>query len=1139
MSYKLHVVPQNLTIWVNNTNGFWTKRRHIMEFYCGLPQWDAIILSEVKLLDNNKLDILKSSYKNLHFNHLEGSPSGSGGILIISRESIQIKNTYKNLIMLFNIKGYDIAATYAPPDKRNIKVLTTLSKWLNSGDYFYIAGDLNGTLNDVDRFPYREGHNNERDLNVRKFLLDEMMTVHPFTGTEYTYFGYGTKSIIDHFVGPLIDYNNVAIHTVPIPCFRDKNNEMKRLSDHVPMRIRINVSPEDLPKKKSQFRFNDFWLEDPNFCNALEDSLINVKSPVLASAITKNLVYNVQAMEITVGREFTTSIAREERKKAKKKDHYRFSQAANKEMSNRMHYDPNDCPSVVPAIYIGDEKITEQSEISFHFKKFFSKLFKKKDDLNSESFDVKDDKFNLPNALDLSNLDQVMSSLSEKTAPGSSGITNKAWKAIFEFNIELFTEYFNELWNGKDLPTQLKEGVMILLKKKNDPRDANEYRGITLLDSFYKIYCKILAKLLEKQMDLKIHHTQFGFIPGRFIQENIVELLMITRNAKGFCLFIDFRKAFDSVDHDYLKHILSKRMCPAWATRLANTLGGKTRIDVNGKLSEPIECESGCRQGDPLSPFLFALAIDPLLRKLDSSLKGIKYNKSVFKQAGYADDLVIFCQDINDLIEAVRILNNFERSSGLAMNRSKTKLFNLENMDISEYEEISDIEQVVKYKYLGLNITMFGVVLMEQWWDSVLQKVLKLKKAQRVSSKLAKARLISSYISSVFVYSLWVTNFTEDMQKRYHTVAKEIIGNVSFDRMTASKHGLNLLHLSDLSRRLKLSWIKTMHLAACRKSPPPWVKAWCYNKRNYIPSWLNHDNIRNNNNAQTNLPEIEDMLKELPSLSWSPNIGQEVYLSTDYNNEGKFRVIKHVDNNEYLLDAGLGVRFKFESCNFFPHNIGTVEGALGFLRKITHCNNIEITQIKAKSFKTELRCKATKGQTKWIDELNILWDKSIDAVQKYKNLPQKWTDKALEALTVNLPVCYRSTRPKDYRMRCQLCNGPIRSGHFIGQCDYHKILGTIIERITDIKVEPDPDNFLGWILTTLLLWRTHVALLHGKGWRNVFSYFGYYTGYTTLLNIEPNEEIVGFLAKLDDIVDKLGTLPIGTDEEELSRLLYI
>ena len=115
-------------------------------------------------------------------------------------------------------------------------------------------------------------------------------------------------------------------------------------------------------------------------------------------------------------------------------------------------------------------------------------------------------------------------------------------------------DLFNAILNSGFFPSQWSEGIIVPLFKKNDPNDVNNYRGITLVSCFSKIFTGILNNRLKNwaKNNSIISDSQFGFRKGRsttdacFVLNAIIQKIL---NEKGrlYCAFVDFKKAFDSV----------------------------------------------------------------------------------------------------------------------------------------------------------------------------------------------------------------------------------------------------------------------------------------------------------------------------------------------------------------------------------------------------------------------------------------------------------------------------------------------------------------------------------------------------------------------------------------------------------------
>jgi hypothetical protein len=160
---------------------------------------------------------------------------------------------------------------------------------------------------------------------------------------------------------------------------------------------------------------------------------------------------------------------------------------------------------------------------------------------------------------------------------------------------------------------------MILLRKKNEAQEIRDYRSINLMHSFGKLIAKCLACRLALVLNDLVHPYQSTFIQGRSIHDNFhaVHLTCKTLHLKKrsyLLLKIDIAKAFISVCWPFLLEVpqwLGSNQ--RWRDWMSILLGlASTKVLLNGRPGNRICHARGLRQGDPLSPMLFVLAMEVL-----------------------------------------------------------------------------------------------------------------------------------------------------------------------------------------------------------------------------------------------------------------------------------------------------------------------------------------------------------------------------------------------------------------------------------------------------------------------------------------------------------------------------------------------
>jgi len=130
--------------------------------------------------------------------------------------------------------------------------------------------------------------------------------------------------------------------------------------------------------------------------------------------------------------------------------------------------------------------------------------------------------------------------------------------------------------------------------------------------------------------------------------------------------------------------------------------GVKYQVRVDNFMSEAFSVETGLKQGDALSPLLFNIALEKAIRVLQKESRGLNVDEHQIKVLGFADDLNILGDSLDDTVRATEILERAAERIGLHINTDKTKLMELLSTEISlDVMDTIPYVKVEEFQYLG------------------------------------------------------------------------------------------------------------------------------------------------------------------------------------------------------------------------------------------------------------------------------------------------------------------------------------------------------------------------------------------------------------------------------------------------------
>ena len=388
-------------------------------------------------------------------------------------------------------------------------------------------------------------------------------------------------------------------------------------------------------------------------------------------------------------------------------------------------------------------------------------------------------------------IDKIRCKMKDGKAVGIDVIPNEILR--HEGVKTLLLQFVNMCFMYNVIPSVWRMSIISPIPKSSskDPCVPLNYRGISLLSCFYKMYTSLLNMRLGDYCERSgcLVDEQNGFRSGRSCQDHIYALSSIIRNRKSegndtYCAFVDFKKAFDWVPRDLLLYKLATSF--DIHGRLFNNLStifesSSAKIRLNGLLTDSFRVSSGVKQGDIISPLLFSLYLNDLATGIKSLDCGVSINNINLAILLYADDIVLIAPNEDSLQKMISFVNEWCKKWRMAINTDKTQIVHFRKQNSSQTTfsfkfGSHPLSIVSHYKYLGV---IFDEHLSFDYNASVLSTSA-LRALGGIKNKLKNLKecgyksfntLFSSGVISIADYSagIWGTKiFKQTEQVQYH-----------------------------------------------------------------------------------------------------------------------------------------------------------------------------------------------------------------------------------------------------------------------------------------------------------------------------------------------------------------------------------
>ena len=336
----------------------------------------------------------------------------------------------------------------------------------------------------------------------------------------------------------------------------------------------------------------------------------------------------------------------------------------------------------------------------------------------------------LDREIDSAEISRCLRKLKNNKTGGSDGLVGELLKYGGSGMVDLLQQLFSVIWREEIVPPQWREGLIVNLFKKGDKEDPGNYRGITLLSVVGKVFCKIINDRLVKHLEegQALHEGQAGFRKKRSCIDNVYTLNEIVQGRlregkKTYAFFLDVQKAYDTVWRNGLWVKLWDLGVRGRMWRVIKRMyeASRSAVLLDGEKSASFSVEQGVAQGCSLSPILFSVFINDLLKEVEKAELGIHLGEGG-KIGGmlFADDFVGLSDSKEQLQKLIDVVYSYCSKWRLKANvtKSAVMVFTKEAVEGTWKWGEHDLPTVAKYTFLGIDFASNGA------WDGHIKKVL-------------------------------------------------------------------------------------------------------------------------------------------------------------------------------------------------------------------------------------------------------------------------------------------------------------------------------------------------------------------------------------------------------------------------------
>lgn len=377
-----------------------------------------------------------------------------------------------------------------------------------------------------------------------------------------------------------------------------------------------------------------------------------------------------------------------------------------------------------------------------------------------------------------------MKRIKSNTAAGLDGIRKVHLRKVGA--LVIIAKLYNLLLAFKYYPLEWRKNRTTLIPKAGkDCADVRNLRPITIGSIIGRIFSGILDARLRMFITQSIRQKGFTAEDGCKANINLFAgaLARMKSSTGGVVTVVDISKAFDTIPHSMLKSCMLRKGVPISVAEFIRKMyeNCKTIIRARGGQEVEIELKRGVKQGDPLSPLLFNLVLDPIIEELERNTEGIIIQEENVAVLAFADDMILIGKDKEIAKTQLRMLDTYLNSLGMSLSIGKCSTFEIKTKDKTWYLKDPQIqtrdglipcskpEEIIAY--LGARVTPWKGFLKGADIPTITKAINNIKRMKLKPHQ--KIDLIRIYLLPKFIHGLvaspppiWMLEYIDDEVRR-------------------------------------------------------------------------------------------------------------------------------------------------------------------------------------------------------------------------------------------------------------------------------------------------------------------------------------------------------------------------------------